>query len=100
MAQALKPCGTLAARDRHRVRGEEVCEACRAAWNAYMKEYKAKNKKPAARRPPSPCGTVSGYVRHKRVGDPDCEPCRLVWNAYLMERKKRLAQEAVNRAKA
>lgn len=31
MSRQLKPCGTVAAYNRHRARGEETCAACRAA---------------------------------------------------------------------
>ena len=34
MARDLKPCGTTAAARRHRRRGEEVCDSCRAAEKA------------------------------------------------------------------
>lgn len=42
------PCGTYAAYQRHKTRGEPVDEACRVARNAYMRGYK-KSRKPALR---------------------------------------------------
>lgn len=35
----LKPCGTPAAAERHRRRGEEICPACRTARNAKFVQY-------------------------------------------------------------
>ena len=34
-AATLRPCGTMAAYHRHRRHGEDVCEACREAYNTY-----------------------------------------------------------------
>ena len=35
-------CGTYAAYQQHRKRGEAACQACRAAGTAYMREYRAR----------------------------------------------------------
>lgn len=32
-------CGSLSGHTRHRRRGEEICDACRRAYNDYMREY-------------------------------------------------------------
>lgn len=35
----LEPCGTRAAFIRHRRNGEDPCEPCREAYNAYHRQY-------------------------------------------------------------
>lgn len=39
MKKELAPCGTPAAYQRHRRRGEEIDDACREAINAYNRAY-------------------------------------------------------------
>ena len=36
-------CGTTSAYQRHRRRGEEACDACKAALRTYQAEYRAAN---------------------------------------------------------
>lgn len=40
MARQLQPCGTPAAYQRHRHRGEPIDDACRVAVNAYVTAYR------------------------------------------------------------
>lgn len=40
---APQPCGTYGASQRHRRRGEPMCEPCRAAYNAYMKQFRGRS---------------------------------------------------------
>lgn len=49
MARVLKPCGTPAAFARHKRHREEPCEACRAAWNEYYREWDRENRRIRAR---------------------------------------------------
>lgn len=39
-----EPCGTHAAANRHRKRGEPVCEACRIADAAYTRQLRARRR--------------------------------------------------------
>ncbi len=41
---ASAPHGTVSAYKRHRRRLEPVCEACRAAWNQFQREYSARRR--------------------------------------------------------
>lgn len=41
MGKKLMPCGTTAAYNRHKYRGEKPCADCRRAWNKYVAERKA-----------------------------------------------------------
>lgn len=40
----LKPCGTVAAYERHRQHGEEPCRACKRARQEYNREYAARKR--------------------------------------------------------
>lgn len=85
MSRELKPCGTVAAYERHRRRGEEVCEACREARRVYSNaQYVPRDRD----RPP--CGTTAGYHYHIRHGEQTCRACRDAWNAR--HRSQRLEQ--------
>lgn len=39
--------GTYARAQRHRKAGEKPCEPCREAYNAYMREFRRRNPRPA-----------------------------------------------------
>jgi hypothetical protein len=67
----LAPCGTRAARRRHKDRNEPPCTTCQAATRPEPKLQ--------------PCGTVAADRRHRRNGEPVCDPCR---KAATQERKK------------
>lgn len=47
MPRELKPCGTLAGARRHKRHKEAVCEPCRLAEAAYMKDYWRTYKRPS-----------------------------------------------------
>ena len=52
------PCGTPAAYTRHRSHGEEICAACRDAWNVRCREYRALRPVPWKRLRPEPVPVV------------------------------------------
>jgi hypothetical protein len=95
----LAPCGTRAARARHKARCEE-CETCRpkgraiypcGTWQARRRHARngeqcdACAKKPERTAPtptppktpapPKPCGTEAALKRHRYHNEPPCEPC-------------------------
>jgi hypothetical protein len=39
-----QPCGTAAGRERHRQRGEEICDDCKKAFSDAQKEYRKRKK--------------------------------------------------------
>jgi hypothetical protein len=111
-------CGEYRGAMRHRRRGENYCEPCRAATAAYDSARKTSQRRPrtnlapcgtrAARRrhkdhnetcttcgpinprpEPQPCGTPAAYQRHKRHGETPCEPCRTAYRqADAAKRRK------------
>ena len=84
MARELKPCGTVAAYERHRRVGEPACEACKEAKRAAQRERTGG--KP---RRPAYCGTRSGYVRHQRHRETPCAECKGAHAKYEVERRAR-----------
>ncbi len=70
-----KPCGTPAAYQRHHRHGEEPCEACVDAWNAYHRRYR--HRRPTGTRPVQH-GTPSTYTNWSCR----CEPCTSAWAEY------------------
>lgn len=82
MARELQPCGTVAAYQRHRVRGEQACAACLEAWRMYQIRRRGGYKELP---PPQPCGTVAAYVRHRNRGEDACQACLQAWAAYKRE---------------
>lgn len=83
MPRDLKPCGTRAAYQRHKRRGEEPCEACAEALRAH---YRVDVPKP---RTVKPCGTRAAYQRHVEAGETPCEPCREANRAEVRARRRR-----------
>jgi hypothetical protein len=67
----------------HKKRGEEACEASKAAAAAYNR---ARRGRPDAVRKPSECGDYGGYLAHKKRGEDACEPCKAAKRAYDRER--------------
>jgi hypothetical protein len=57
MSAKLAPCGTSAARKRHKKHGE-TCEPCTPKTVT-----------------PQPCGTRAAYKRHYAHGEAPCDPC-------------------------
>lgn len=80
----LAPCGTEAARKRHRKDVEPPCAICEAEADrryqerigAHWQQVRAE----AERR--NPCGTRAAADRHRRKGEPLCEPCKEAERAY------------------
>lgn len=68
-ARRLAPCGTVAAYDRHRRRGEPADAACTAAKRARNKSHR-----PVAV-PAAVCGTRSGFLNHVARHEVPCEAC-------------------------
>lgn len=81
----LKPCGTTAAYERHRSRGETPCEACRKA-NTEAK--RARNCTPTPeRRKPIAHGTYAGYRQHAYRGETPCAECRQASSDYQKSKR-------------
>jgi hypothetical protein len=77
----LKPCGTVAAFQRH-VRNREIpCEACREAKN--QDQLARAHWKPKL----VPCGTYGAWRRHIRHGESPCRACRDERNRLQRERR-------------
>ena len=45
----VQPCGTVAAYQRHVQAKEATCDACKAAWRVYFRQWRAANPARAAR---------------------------------------------------
>jgi hypothetical protein len=80
------PCGTVAAYQRHRRKGEPVDDPCRLANNKAKREQQGN---PAGRgnRKPIAHGTTAGYQQHRYRGDAACEACTEAARDYQRERK-------------
>lgn len=83
LGRELRPCGTYAAADRHKRRGEELDPACKLALRNYYTEQRARKRAkraqgvtPPRRRPRQPCGTYGAAHRHYAYKEPLCEPCK------------------------
>ena len=98
MSRELKPCGTPAAYERHRVNGETPCQACLSAIAERARKRRAEGPTP---RVLNPCGTVAAYLRHKKAKEKACEPCLEANRAYQREkdaaRRERARLDAVER---
>jgi hypothetical protein len=107
----LAPCGTNAAKNRHRRNGE-TCETCVpvrrethpcGTWQS-RRRHKRNNETcgvcaTTARTVPStprttkprelkPCGTIAAAKRHFAHGEPVCEPCRRAVNEYDTQNRR------------
>lgn len=71
--QPTHPCGTKAAYNRHKRRGEDACQPCKEA------------KRLADRKP---CGTEAAYQRHRRNNEIACAACLEAHAEYAKERSK------------
>ena len=69
-------CGTPAGRVRHYELGEQPCEPCREAGNAYMR----------ARYNPvrQHCGTIAGWRVHRRMREAVCQACQDAHVDYVL----------------
>ena len=72
--RSLKPCGTPAAYERHRSRGEKPCEACTKARTDYIAQLRG-TPDHMRHKTIAECGTYSGTIRHYRNKEKPCEPC-------------------------
>lgn len=77
----LKPCGTDAAYQRHKKRGEEACDPCKDAHAIRLAQYRGsehtgrRNNKPV-------CGTYSGAIQHRKKKEPVDFACRRAESIY------------------
>ena len=90
-SRTLQPCGTVAAYDRHRGRGEEPCQPCRAAKATYNRAFRDRKRRGEVSPPPplpspKPCGTVAAYKRHLKRGEVICLPCKIAVREYSRNR--------------
>lgn len=84
MAVTLKPCGTTAAYMRHKRAGEEVCDRCRKAWNAYRRSENTPAPAPA----PEPVVEEVEQVEqedltHWETGTGTITPCQMDPDAWF-----------------
>lgn len=87
----LQPCGTPAAYKRHRVRGEQACDACKAAENRAQQQRRGYVAKHVPRAPLQPCGTRAAYERHRTHGEKPCEACKAANSER--SRQRRITQD-------
>lgn len=80
----LKPCGTIAAYERHRKYDEPICADCQKA----KFEYDQSRRTP---KPPReiPCPSAAGYQMHRRRGETPCEGCRAAHSKANKESRQR-----------
>lgn len=88
--QLVAPCGTPAAYRRHRRRGEEPCDECKAAVaederSRYRAQPKGTDRAPAP--PDCPNPSPGGVARHRRAGELPCSACLSAYNAAQRERR-------------
>lgn len=95
MPRRLKPCGTLAAYQRHLKDGEPACEACLAARAAYSRDYRAGL---VRAREPAQCGTLKGYYSHRNRKSQACRACLDAYAVYTKDRRARIRAERAERA--
>ena len=85
-------CGTHASYVAHLTRGEEPCDPCREANNAYKRD-RFHAEKPADL-PPIQHGTPNGARRHWYRRETPCVACRRAYNADNSARQRRARQQA------
>lgn len=87
----LAPCGTIGAYNRHRRKGEPICDPCREAQRINQKQRRDRIKAERANTPLTPavtrdkCGTRAGANYHRDHGEHKCEPCKEAERAYARE---------------
>lgn len=82
----MSDCGTPKGRGIHRRRGEQLCDACRVAWNEYMRGRQAaarargwlrKDRPPPTKvSVPAPCSKCGKDLARTTLEEPLCAPCR------------------------
>ena len=91
--KALQPCGTQAAYRRHLSKGEQPCDACRAAAAAYQRDrLRAIRSGEREVRQLQPCGTRAAYRRHLKRNETPCEDCV---EAARLDNRRREEQRAL-----
>jgi hypothetical protein len=85
------PCGTNAAYQRHRRKGEYPCPKCLEAHAADVALYS--KPKPKSTRKLAPCGTHAAYKRHRKNGEEACFRCLKAHAKYLTIYRKRKRNE-------
>lgn len=86
-----RPCGTIAAYDRHRRAGETICEPCKEAKRIESKKRRDRDKTERENTPLKPavtreqCGTRAGANYHRDHGEHKCGPCLEAQRAYNRE---------------
>lgn len=81
--RTVQPCGTEAARQRHRYHREPKCVECETAHEQRI----AQRARDRAERE-HPCGTPAAARRHQRDGESACEACRLAVRVDRAERRR------------
>lgn len=87
----LAPCGTIGAYNRHRRKGETICDPCREAQRINQKQRRDRIKAERANTPLTPavtrdkCGTRAGANYHRDHGEHKCDPCKEAERAYARE---------------
>lgn len=86
MPRELKPCGTVAAYQRHVRLREPIDDACRDAMRTYQRVRRTGTTEP---REVQPCGTNAAYARHLSHGEKACDACLKAHSEYMAADPKR-----------
>lgn len=84
----LQPCGTPAAADRHRKKGEPICDPCKEAKRIESRDRRARIKAERESKPLKPaqirsqCGSRAGANYHRDHGEQKCTECVEAERAY------------------
>ncbi len=81
-------CGTYSGYVSHIWHGEDPCQACRDANNAYQKALRKNHPRKDAPVKRDSCGTAFGAGRHYYHNEPACEECREANRRYQEERSR------------
>lgn len=88
-------CGTYSGFVSHQWHGENPCQACREANNAYQKELYAKHPRKDVPTKRDSCGTTFGAGRHYYHSEPPCEECQECQEANRLYQEGRKRAEGV-----
>lgn len=73
-AAGSESCGSQTGWHRHRRIGDQPCEPCRLAWNAYCKQMKSRHRASVAR--PGECSKCGKGLQRVTLDSPMCAECR------------------------